>query len=531
MKRLFFTTVTAGALALLSAFSVKAQIITNANQTLFGITFFTNQLITIDTTTGEGRLVGNIDANVSGYGLAAYQNRLYTFNPNDQSIDQLSMVNGKVVSSKPTGTTALAGEGDIAIRSDNGLGFIASAFDSTGNPTHPLYTFNVTTGAAVMLANTSVALDGLAFDSSHTLYAIGQGDVDGGDPAAGDAMLYTVNQTTGGVAPVGILGVPQNSPVAGLTFAPDGKLYAAIDDRLYTINKASGVATIVEADTPDFSYHSVSGLAFSRGAAVLFNIASRANVGVGDNVLINGFILRADPSVVAPPATKRLILRALGPSLTANGLMDTLNDPTLTLYDSTGAQVAFNDNYGSNSAADRNAISQASLTPTNARESVIVADLAPGRYTTIVRGAGGTTGVALAENYDIQTGNGITAINMAARAFVQTGDNVLIAGLIIAGSGQQQTVIRGIGPSLDGQVQNFLADPFLELRDANGDLIQSNDDWMDSPQMTEIQNSMLAPTDPKESAIDLPLSPGPYTAILRGTNNTSGIGVIEIYQP
>lgn len=528
MKKLFLTTVTAGAFVLLSAFGARAQT-ASTNDSLFGITFFTNQLITIDTTTGEGHLVGNIGANVSGYGLAAYQNKLYTFNPNDQTIDQLNVTNGTIVSSKATGTMNLQGEGDLAIRSDTGIGFIASAFDEAGNPTHPLYTFDVTTGTAAFVANTAVTLDGLAFDSNNTLYAIGQGDVNGGDPAAGDATLYTVNQATGALTTIGMLGVPQNSPVAGLSFASDGTLYAAIDDQLYTVNKANGVATIVDADTPDFSYHSVSGLAFAPGMTALANISSRASVGTGENVVINGFILRSDSGVPAGTTT-RLILRALGPSLADSNVQGTLDDPTLTLYDSAGMQIDFNDNYGSNSASDRQAIQQAGLTPTDSRESVIVADLPMGRYTVIVRGADGTTGVALAENYQIQPGTGINAINMSSRAFVQTGDSVLIAGLIVVGSGGEDTVIRGLGPSLSNFVNNPLADPFLELRDANGNLIQSNDDWMDSPQASKIEMDMLAPTNPKESAIDLPLSPGQYTAILKGTNNTSGVGQVEVYR-
>lgn len=538
MKRNILAAVTAGALALFLAFSAEAQVSTN-NEVLFGITFFQNQLITIDTTTGQGTLVGDIGETVSGYGLAAYQNKLYTFNPNDQSIDQLNLINGKIFARKTitgiggTGGTGLAGEGDLAINPDTGVGFLASAFDSAGDPTHPLYTFNLTTGIITQLATTTVVLDGLAFDDTPTLYAIGQGDVDGGDPAAGDATLYTVNQTTGALAPIGVLGVPQNSPVAAITFAPDGTLYGAIDDQLYKINKATGAATKVDADTPDFSFSSVSGLAYASGANLLGNMSSRANVGMGDKVAIGGFIIRpqASPAPSPAPATKQLVIRALGPSLTAQRLSGVLADPTLTLYDDNGMQIAFNDNWTQNSAADRTTIQDAGLAPVDPKESVLVADIAVGSYTAIVRGVSNGTGLALVEIYDITAGDGLTAANLSTRAFIDTGDNVLIDGVIISGSGAQAVIIRGIGPSLEGQVPTPLADPTLELHDANGTVVQSNDNWMDSPQKAAIEASGLAPTDDLESAIDLPLSPGSYTAILRGKGNTAGIGLVEVYNP
>lgn len=538
MKKNILAMVTAGALALFAACPAKAQNSTN-NEVLFGITFFQNQLISIDTTTGEGTLVGNIGETVSGYGLAAYQNKLYTFNPNDQSIDQLNLVNGKIFAKKTitgiggAGGTGLAGEGDLAINPDTGVGFLASAFDSAGDPTHPLYTFNLTTGLVTPLATTTVALDGLAFDGAPTLYAIGQGDVNGGDPAAGDATLYTVNQTTGALTTIGVLGVPQNSPVAGITFAPDGTLYGAIDDQLYKIDKATGAATKVDADTPDFSFSSVSGLAYATGANLLGNMSSRANVGTGDKVAIGGFIIRPQASSAPSPApaTKQLVIRALGPSLTAQDISGVLADPTLTLYDNNGMQIAFNDNWTQNSAADRTTIQDAGLAPIDAKESVIVADIAVGSYTAIVRGADNGTGLALTEVYDLAPGNGLTAANLSTRAFVDTGDNVLIDGVIISGSGAQPVIIRGIGPSLEGQVPTPLADPTLELHDANGALVQSNDNWMDSPQKAAIQASGIAPTNDLESAIDLPLGPGNYTAILRGKGNTTGIGLVEVYNP
>ncbi|MGH8165408.1 MAG: hypothetical protein ACREP1_13850, partial [Rhodanobacteraceae bacterium] len=337
---------------------------------LFGITFLKNELIKIDTTgrmAGEGSLVMNIGANESGYGLATYNGNLYTFNPNTNTVDELSKIDGRVLSSKSIGTTGLAGEGDIVL-STSGVGYLASAFDSTGQPTHPLYSFDLTAGTSVLLGHTSVAIDGLALDQSTTpatLYALGQGEATGdADPATVDTELYTVDLATGTLTPVGPIGVPQNSPVAGLTFSPDGTLYAAVDDKLYTINTATGAATIVNAAIPDFSYHSVSGLAFANGASVLANLSSRARVmGGGDDILISGFIITDENASDLPPvaggATKTIVMRGLGPSLAVDGmpLPGTLADPVLSLRNANGTEIATNDNWKQNNAADRMVIS------------------------------------------------------------------------------------------------------------------------------------------------------------------------------
>ncbi len=536
MKKLIFATATAGVLALFSGVApVQAQA-TSSDQVLFGITFFKNELIKIDLTTGVGTLVMNIGSTESGYGLATFNGDLFTFNPNTSSLDKLSRVDGRVLSSTPLSVTGLAGEGDLVI-STAGVGFLASAFDPSGAPTHPLYRFDVTTGVAVQLGSTTVALDGLALDNNtvQTLYALGQGDAVNADPATVDTVLYTVDQVTGVITPIGPIGVPQNSPIAGLTFAPDGTLYAAIDDRLYTINTTTGAATVVDANTPYFCFSSVSGLAFAQGASVLANLSSRAQVlGGGEDVLISGFIITAQDQGVPPPTgvTKEIVMRGLGPSLKVDGqsLAGTLADPTLSLRNKNGVEIASNDNWKQNSAADQTVIVNAGLAPTNARESVIVANLPVGEYTAILRGAQNGDGLALEEVYDINEGNGLKTANLSARATVSPGDAALISGMIIEGSTDKRALIRGLGPSLAGDVSNPLADPFLRAFDANGTLIGMNDSWMNSPEAADITSSGLAPGDPKEAVIDRIFAPGAYTIVLTGKGpNPSGTALIEVY--
>jgi hypothetical protein len=153
----------------------------------------------------------------------------------------------------------------------------------------------------------------------------------------------------------------------------------------------------------------------------------------------------------------------------------------------------------------------------------------PETYTAVVRGAGGTTGNALVEVYDLDAGHGSTLANLSTRGFVQTNDNVMIGGFIVlGGGGATKVVVRGIGPSLP--VSDRLADPMLALHNANGTTIDSNDDWGAAPGTAELQAAGLAPTNAAEAAIyrnDLPR--GAYTAILRGKNGGTGVGLVEIY--
>ena len=255
------------------------------------------------------------------------------------------------------------------------------------------------------------------------------------------------------------------------------------------------------------------------------NISTRANVGTGDNVLIGGIIISGnDPTIV--------VLRAIGPSL-PSGVTGVLADPTLELHDSTGAVIASNDNWMDNSEEDQMVLTDNNLAPTDDLESAIVMTLDPGAYTLIVRGLAGTTGVSLVEAYDIGGGTTDSKLaNISTRGFVETGENVMIGGFILGGGGGgfSEVIVRGIGPSLtDFGVTDALADPLLELHNNNGDLIDSNDNWMDNPNMQTIGDKGLAPRDANEAALYEALPAGLYTAILSGVGDTTGIGLVETY--
>lgn len=215
--------------------------------------------------------------------------------------------------------------------------------------------------------------------------------------------------------------------------------------------------------------------------------------------------------------------------MTQLGVPDALADPVLELHGPGGFGTITNNNWRDTQESE---IEATGLAPTDNFEAAIDATVAPGAYTALVRGNGGTSGVALVEVYDLSPAVSAKLANISTRAFVSTGDNIVIAGFILGGnSGNDRIVARGIGPSLTALgVPNALANPTLELRDSNGALLVMNDDWQDNPnQAAELTAAGLAPANQLESGIATTLPPGLYTALLAGLNNGSGIGLVEVY--
>lgn len=262
------------------------------------------------------------------------------------------------------------------------------------------------------------------------------------------------------------------------------------------------------------------------GAGSAANISTRLPVGTGDNLLITGFIVQGPGG-----STKKLIVRGTGPS---TNVPAALANPTLELHDNAGALIASNDNWrttviGGIITSDQVAEMQASgLAPANDAESALIGTLSPGSYTAQVRGANNTTGIGVAEAFDLSVGSAAKLANVSTRGQVGAGDNLMIAGFIIVNN-PLKVVVRGIGPSLTGfGVPNALADPTLELHDGNGALVLGNDNWRQTQQV-EIMATGLQPSNDAESALVQTLQPGAYTAQLRGVNNGTGVGVIDVF--
>lgn len=258
--------------------------------------------------------------------------------------------------------------------------------------------------------------------------------------------------------------------------------------------------------------------------AQLLNISTRGLVQTDNNVLIGGVIAIGGSS-------KNVIVRAIGPSLANAGVQGALGDPMLELHDSSGALVASNDDWKTDSSgkSQQSAIQATGIAPSNNAESALTATLnAYQNYTVVVRGKNNTTGVALVEAYDLNPTAGSILGNISTRGYVDI-NNALIGGLIVGNqSGATNVLARGLGPSLTAAgVSNALTDPTLELRDVNGALLAGNDNWQDT-NATAIQATGIPPSDPHEAAILAMLAPGNYTAVVQG-KGASGIGLVEVY--
>jgi hypothetical protein len=318
-----------------------------------------------------------------------------------------------------------------------------------------------------------------------------------------------------------------NSATSNGTPATDqrGAGYPRIYDNPSVANPTGGDASDIGA----FEVQAVPGL--------VANVSTRLPVGTGDNVLIEGFVVQGPAG-----STKKIIVRAIGPSLAAFGITDALPNPTLEIHDANNnnAIVATNDDWrttqvGGIITANQSAeISASGFAPGNDLESAIIANLPPGSYTAIVRGAGNNVGTGVVDAYDLSTASSASLVNVATRGLIQPGDKLMIAGLITE-NGLVKAVVRAIGPSLAVfGITNALPDTTLQLRDANGNLVIENDDWKirssdGGSQQAEIEATGLQPSDDREAAVVTTLPPGQYTAQVRGKPETTGTGVVQVY--
>jgi hypothetical protein len=257
-------------------------------------------------------------------------------------------------------------------------------------------------------------------------------------------------------------------------------------------------------------------------ASQLSNISTRGQVDKGAGVMVGGF-------VISGSASKQILIRAIGPSLSEAGIADALSDPNLALYAADGQILAENDDwqYGSEAGA----IAALPWTPSDSLESAILATLAPGAYTAQVNGFLGATGVGMVEVYALDATDPAAAlINISTRGQVGVDSAIMIGGFVIEGDGAKQVLIRAIGPSLtDAGVPGALADPQLTLYASSGAVMDSNDDWKQGARAAEIAQLPWPPSSDSEAAILTTLAPGAYTAHVSGKNAGVGIGMVEVY--
>jgi hypothetical protein len=266
------------------------------------------------------------------------------------------------------------------------------------------------------------------------------------------------------------------------------------------------------------------------GPATLLNISTRGQVGSGESVLIGGFI-------VTGSEPKPIITRGIGPSLRSSGVTSVVNDPVLHLHDRNGTVIASNDDWQQSS--QRTDIQATGIPPSDSREAAIVATLLPGNYTAVLEAKNGAGGVALVEIYDLDAGRQSQLANISTRGYAGSGDDALIGGMIVAGgTGNTDVVVRALGPSLAGAgVTEPLSDPYLYIKDQNGNPVDSNDNWKTNE--AAIRATGIPPSNDLESAIARTLQPGSYTAVVQPAINylanpptptNSGAGLVEFYR-
>ena len=341
------------------------------------------------------------------------------------------------------------------------------------------------------------------------------------DPSTGQYALYVNGaQVAAASSPGDNLATTRNVSI-GREESFLSRYFTGLIDELAIYNRALSSAEI-QAIYNAGSAGKCNGTTAPPTVAQLQNISTRLQVGTGDSLAIGGFI-------VVGTGAKSVIIRAIGPSLANAGVSGSLSDPTLNLVNSSGESLIFNDDWQDSSQAQ---VIAATLPPSNDRESTVIATVAPGAYTALLRGYNDATGVGLVELYDLDQGSPTRLANISTRGLVGTDASVLIGGFIV---GKQGTfVIRAIGPSLQNAgIGNSLQDPVLELHNGSGTTIGTNDNWKIRPdgssQQAEIEATTIPPTNDLESALVQTLAPGNYTGIVRGQNNTIGVGVVEIY--
>ena len=334
------------------------------------------------------------------------------------------------------------------------------------------------------------------------------------DPATIDPANFTLDQ--GASVTAAAVGAEPDTVILTVTPVNVGAQYAL------TVSNVQDTATSANTIWPRSLKSFTAEFEHLSTATRLANISTRIFVGSGERVLIGGFIARG-----AMP--KRIMLRAIGPSLSSTGIPGVLVNPALELFDSSGTSLAGNDDWQEN--ANRQEIVDSGLAPASPNESVILTQLpsssAGAAYTLVLRGAGERSGVGLVEIYDLDRAADSELVNMSSRGFVQTDDGVMIGGLIVTGAGSHRTIIRALGPSLP--FADMLADPVLELYDGNGEPLATNDNWRDE-QEAEIAATGIPPPHELEPAIVRTLSPAPYTAVVRGAERTAGVALIELYR-
>lgn len=266
------------------------------------------------------------------------------------------------------------------------------------------------------------------------------------------------------------------------------------------------------------------------------NISTRALAGTDPQTLILGIVTRSSSTNTRQP----ILFRAVGPSLSKFDVTGLLADPKLELF-SGQTKIMENEDWSGDAQVETigGQVGAFPLGGTRSKDAALyVPAVAPGLYTMLITGAGGATGVALAEIYDATPMDAIDSVtprfvNASARAQVGTGSGILIVGFVITGETSKTLLIRAVGPSLAGYgVSDVLPNPKLELYSGSS-RVRENDDWgtdaaANAVAFKQVGAFSLVP-DSKDSALLITLPPGVYTTHVSGVNNSTGVALLELY--
>jgi kumamolisin len=369
------------------------------------------------------------------------------------------------------------------------------------------------------------------------------------------AVTAIINQAraAAGNGPVGLLS-PHLYPLAG-----SGAFHEITSGTNGAYNAVSGYNLCTGLGSPNVG-NLIAALANPRATGSthrLVNVSTRADIETGANIAIVGFVIQG-----AAGTQKDVLVRGIGPALTALGVVGALSQPTLGVYDaSSGTLIASDAGWGNAPVAGTSAVQASYRQATaidmssvgafalsaNSADSAMVLTLPPGGYTVEISGQGGTSGVGLAEVYELETAAPEVLVNISARCFVGTGSGVAISGFVVAGSQPVQLLVRAIGPALEGfGLTGTLAQPSIAVFDSNSTLIASDTGWGNQPiagasnvaatfrrasagDMASVGAFALA-ANSADSAMVVTLLPGAYTAVVSGAGGGTGTGLAEVYE-
>ncbi len=447
------------------------------------------------------------DMRFSGQGGGFWVQGVLTSDNNTISGNTAEQVGGAVYVAYPGGSVGVLNLNSSTI-TNNAAGSTGGVhwFDTLGHP-------------PVKIGNTIIANNGS--DVSGTFASQGYNLIQ--NPSGGTITGTTTGNLTGVDPKLGALAenggfTATHALLPGSPAIDKGKRLSDLTTDQRGVTRPTDDPNIANASGGDGSDIGAFEIGASNGVGekTLGNIATRLPVLTGENVLIGGIIVVGD-------APKRVIIRALGPSLGAAGVGGTLENPTLQLFQGATLLVA-NDNWKDEQEGE---IRDTGVQPGDDREAAIVRTLEPGSYTAVLRGKDDSTGVALVEAYDLDQRPDSKLANIATRGFVGSGEGVLIGGFIVGPT--TKVVVRAIGPSLGNVgIAGALQDTTLDLVNANGQIVRTNDNWKGT-QRAELEAINIQPSDDRESALIATLTAGNYTAVVRGVSGSTGVGLVEVY--